>query len=94
MRCVESEEKAEKAHRDALRELQARRDALRESQERAGAASKQYENAVKDLDRTIRDQKARAENARRIRCNRLSQRASTGWEAAERAARQYEDECT
>jgi hypothetical protein len=90
----ESREKAEKAHRDALRESQAHRDALRESQERAGAASKQYEKAVKNLDQTIKDQKARAERARQIRCNRLSYRASTGWEAANRAARRYEDECT
>jgi hypothetical protein len=34
--------------------------------------------AVKDFDQTIKDQKARAERAREIRCNRLFQRASTG----------------
>jgi Skp family chaperone for outer membrane proteins len=56
----ESQEKAEKAHRDALLESQAHRDALRESQERVGAATQRYEKAVKDFDRTIKDQKARA----------------------------------
>jgi hypothetical protein len=83
------------ALREALRESQekAHREALRESQERVGAASKQYEKAVKDLDQTIKDQKARDERAREIRCNRLSQRASTGWEAAKRATTRYEAEC-
>jgi Xaa-Pro aminopeptidase len=69
----EAQEKAEKAHRDALRESQAHRDVLRESLE---VASKQSENVVKDIDRTIKDQNARAERAREARCNRLSQRAS------------------
>jgi hypothetical protein len=83
------------ALRDSLRESQekAHRDALRESQERVGAATQRYENASKDFDKTIKDQKARAEREREIRCNRLSQRASTGWEAANRATARYEVEC-
>ena len=81
------------ALREALREKQEKdhRDALRASQERNETASKRYEQAVKDFDQTIKDQKARDENARRVECNRLSQRAGYNWSAS--AARRYETYC-
>jgi hypothetical protein len=64
----------------------------REAQERLDAANKRYEKALNDLDRTVKNNRARREQAREVWCNRMSQRASLGWN--ERAARQYEDWCS
>jgi hypothetical protein len=79
---------------EALREAQekAYREALREKQERIDAATKRYEKAVKNLDQTIKNEKARNERARQIECNRSSQRAALDWSAS--ATRLYEKYCT
>lgn len=81
------------ALREALREKQEKdhRDALRASQERNETASKRYEQAVKNFDQTVKDQKARDARAREVRCNRLSQRASLDW--SPNAAARYEAYC-
>jgi hypothetical protein len=75
----------EKAHRDAQEE------ARREAEERLDAANKRYDKAVRDYERTVNDQRARARRAREIECNRLSQRAALDWSAS--AARHYETYC-
>jgi hypothetical protein len=63
----------------------------REAQERLDAANKRYEKALNDLDRTIKNNRARREQAREVWCNRLSQRAALDWSAS--AAARYETYC-
>jgi septal ring factor EnvC (AmiA/AmiB activator) len=69
---------------------QAERAAQREEQERFEAAIKRSEKAVKDSDRTITDEKARAERAHRNRCDRW--RGAYSWSAS--AAELYATHCT
>lgn len=69
---------------------QAERAAQREEQERFEAAIKRSEKAVKDSDRTITDEKARAERAHRNQCDRW--RGAYSWSAS--AAELYATHCT
>jgi septal ring factor EnvC (AmiA/AmiB activator) len=69
---------------------QAERAAQREEQERFEAAIKRSEKAVKDSDRTVTDEKARAESAHRNQCDRW--RGAYSWSAS--AAELYATYCT
>jgi hypothetical protein len=56
------------------------------------SATKRYEKAVNDLNRTIQQENARADRERQNYCDRLSQRAALDWSTS--AARRYETYCT